>query len=72
MTFQVVFSIDYETETVSFFARSVFAAVAKVRRRAERCARLVPSDCDLDYFVTLGDKVIGTGSVQGTAPADGE
>lgn len=72
MTFVAVFSIDHETETVSVSARSVFAAMAKARRRAERCARLVPSDCDLDFFVRLGDKVIGTGSVQGTGPADGE
>lgn len=72
MIFQAVFSIDYETETVSISARSGFAALAKARRRAERCAKLVPPDCDLDYIVTLDDTVIGTGSVPGTSPADGE
>lgn len=72
MIFQAVFSIDYETETLSISARSSAAALAKARRRAERCARLVPSDCELDYIVNLDDTVIGTGSVQGTGPADGE
>lgn len=72
MIFQAVFSIDYETETVSIAAPSGAAALAKARRRAERCAYLVPSDCEFDYIVTLGDQVIGTGSVQGTGPADGE
>ena len=72
MIFQAVFSIDYETETVPIFASSSSAALAKARCRAARCARLVPSDCDLDFSVRLGDEVVGTGSVSGTGPADGE